>query len=82
MAALTEAGHLRVVINGITIVDEVVEYFKGSQEQRPKNLIGKLNIFKVVQIGYWYQARGKFSNLNVYRSQLSVDAMLQVTSGG
>ena len=31
----TESGHLRIVVNGYTVVDEVDPYFKNSQDKRP-----------------------------------------------
>lgn len=76
-----EYGHLRAVINGYTVVDEVIPSFKDSQDKRPRSLVGKLKVFKVAQLGYWYQSRGIFSNMNVYGSLLSLDAMVLITNG-
>ena len=77
----TVSGHLRVVVNGYTIVDEIDSYFIGSSDKRPKNLIGKINIFKTVQLGYWYQSRGILSNMNIFGSQLTIEDMDLVTNG-
>ena len=38
----TESGHLRVVVNGFTIVDEIERYFTGSTDKQPKSLVGKI----------------------------------------
>ena len=77
----TESGHLRVVVNGFTIVDEIDPYFTGSTDKQPKSLVGKINIFKTVQLGYWYQSRGILSNMNIYGTQLSITDMVLVTNG-
>ena len=77
----SESGHLRVVVNGYLIVDEYIRYFKDSQNIRPQSLKGKILVFKTLHIGYWYQARNIFSNMNVFSSLLSADSMVNITNG-
>ena len=38
----TVSGHLRIVINGVKVVDMEKQYFKNSTTMKPKSLIGKV----------------------------------------
>ena len=72
-------GHLRVVINGVAVVDEVVEYFRDSSKVRPKSLTGKITVFKYWEPGFAYQTRGILSNMNVFGSLLTIQDMVLIT---
>merc|ERR1711892_516799 len=77
----TMSGHLRIVLNGYTVVNEVYSFFKDSQNIRPQSLIGKILVFKTQHLGYWYQTRNIFSNMNIFSSLLTKDSMVDITSG-
>ena len=77
----TSSGRLRVMVNGYTIVDEDMSYFKDSQNRRPQSLIGKINVFKTLHLGYWYQTRNIFSNMNVFSTILSKEYMVLYSTG-
>ena len=77
----TDTGHLRVVINGFTVVDEVIEFFIKSSKMKPKSLSHKLTIFKTNLHGeVWYQARGILSNMNVHGILMKMKDMVAITS--
>jgi hypothetical protein len=76
----TASGHLRVVINGYTIIDEVVPSFVQSQNKKPKSLKGKIGLFKTNDKGYWYLSRTIYTNLNVHKTQLDKNAMMALTT--
>ena len=76
----TVSGHLRVVLNGLTVVDKVIESFRDSSQVKPKSLIGKITIFKTSEPGYWYQARGILSNMNVFGSLVTIKDMVLIST--
>ena len=77
----TVSGLLRIVINGVVIVNEETDNFRNSGHLKPKSFDGKLLLFKGYIKGFWYQHRGITSNLNIFSSILSVENMVTRTSG-
>ena len=75
----TDSGHLRVVINGVIVVDKHIEEFENSRKVKPKSLIGKLTIFKAVEPGFFYQARSIVSNVNIYGFLMTPEDMALIT---
>ena len=77
----TESGLLRIVVNGIKVVDEEKEYFRNTSAWKPQSLAGKILVFKGYATSFWTQYRGKFSNMNIFSSMLPLEAMMLRTSG-
>ena len=75
------SGQLRIVINGIILVDELITYFINSKDTKPKSLANHVAMFKSYVPGMWYQSHGKFTNMQVFSSQLTVQAMKSITEG-
>ena len=78
----TESGLLRIVFNGVEVVNEEREYFKGTTAWKPRSVGGKILQFKGYMTGFWYQHRATFSNLNIFSTIMSVNRMVERTSGG
>ena len=78
----TVSGLLRIVVNGVEVVNEEKEYFKHTTESKPASVEGKILIFKGYHAGFWYQHWGTVSNLNIFSSMMSLDDMEKRTSGG
>ena len=76
------SGLLRIVVNGIVVVNEEKDYFRNTVQWKPKSLEEKLLLFKAYISGYWYQHRGITSNLNVFSTVMSVEDMVSRTTGG
>ena len=77
----TVSGLLRIVVNGVVVVNEEKDYFRNTKQWKPKSLEGKLFIFKSYR-SFWYQNRGIISNLNIFSSMMSVEDMVTRTAGG
>ena len=77
----TVSGLLRIVANGVVMVNEEKEYFRNTIQWKPKSLEGNLLLFKSY-LSFWYQHRGIISNLNIFSSMMSVENMISRTSGG
>ena len=77
----TVSGLLRIVVNGVVMVNEETDNFRNVGHLKPKSLDGKLLLFKGYIKGFWYQHRGITSNLNIFSSILSVENMVTRTSG-
>ena len=77
----TVTGHLLIVVNGHTIVNQVFEELINIVEETPKSLEGRLGLFKNYYNGFWYQSRQRLTNLNVYSSALTIDKMISITDG-
>ena len=77
----TVSGLLRIVVNGVVMVNEKKDYFSNTIVWKPKSLEGKLFIFKSYR-SFWYQNRGIISNLNIFSSMMSVEDMVTRTAGG
>ena len=77
----TITGHMLIVVNGHIIIDQVIEEFVNSTNEKPKSLQGRLSLFKNFYSGFWYQSRQRLTNLNVYSSVLKVDEMISLTAG-
>ena len=75
----TESGLLRIVLNGVEVVNEQKEYFRNTTSWKPKSLNGKIIVFKGY-VGFWYQQRATFSNMNIFNSIMSVEDMISRTS--
>ena len=78
----TVSGLLRIVVNGVEVVNEEKNYFRNSANVKPKSVAGKLLVFKEHHIGVYLNNRGMFTNMNIFGSMMSIDAMIQRTSGG
>ena len=78
----TVSGLLRIVVNGIEVVNEEKEYFKNTTEWKPRSLKGKILQFKGYLASFWYQYRDTFSNMNIFGSMLAVEDMVTRTLGG
>ena len=68
----TVSGFLRIVVNGIKVVDEEKEEFRNTTALKPRSLEGKISVFKQFYAGFWGQQRGKFTNMNIFSSILSL----------
>ena len=78
----TVSGLLRIVVNGIEVVNEEKEYFKNTTLWKPKSLKGAILQLKSYSGGLWYQHRSMFSYMNIFKSTMSTDDMVKRTSGG
>ena len=78
----TVSGLLRIVVNGIEVVNEEKEYFKNTTHWKPKSLEGAILQFKGYQVGNWIQHRITFSNMHIFNSIISLEDLLTRTSGG
>ena len=78
----TVSGLLRIVVNGIEVVNEEKEYFRNTTYLKPKSLKESILVFKGLQAGYWYQHRSMFSYMNIFKSMMSTENMIKRTSGG
>ena len=76
----TASGLLRIVVNGVEVVNEKKEYFRNTADMKPKSLVGKIRVFKEYMIGFYVQNRGKFTNMNIFDSLMSTTSMIQKTS--
>ena len=82
MGVDTVSGLLRIVVNGLQVVNEKKEYFRNTTHWKPKSLDEKLIVFKGYWGGFWYQYRSTFSNMNIFSSMMSVKDMVSWTTGG
>ena len=78
----TESGLLRIVFNGVEVVNEEKDYFKDTTAWKPRSVAGKILQFKGKMGLGWYQHRATFSNLNIFSTMMSVNRMVERTSGG
>ena len=76
------SGLLRVVVNGLEVVNMEKDYFKDTRAWKPSSLEGKIVQLKGFWGGFWYQYRNIFSNMNIFGSMMSVDDMVSRTAGG
>ena len=78
----TVSGLLRIVVNGVEVVNEEKEYFKNTQTWKPNSLDQNILVFKGYVSGMWYQHRSTFSNLNIFSRMMTVEDMVTRTAGG
>ena len=78
----TVSGLLRIVVNGVEVVDEEKDYFRNTTNWKPKSLKGRIILFKGFMSGFWYLHKNTFSNLNIWSSVKSVEFMVARTSEG
>ena len=78
----TVSGLLRIVVNGIEVVNEEKQYFKNTTHWKPKSLKGSVLQLMGYAGGFWYQHRSMFSYMNIFKSMMSTDDMVKRTSGG
>ena len=64
----TVSGLLRIVVNGMEVVNMEKEYFKNSATWKPTSLEGHILQFKAYLSGFWIQHRNTFSNMNIFIS--------------
>ena len=77
----TVSGMLRIVANGVVMVNEEKDYFRNTVQWKPKSLDGKFLLFKSY-LSVWYQHRSIISNMNIFSSMMSVENMISRTAGG
>ena len=78
----TVSGLLRIVVNGVEVVNEEKDYFRNTTAWRPTSVDGKIVMFKGYISGFWCQFRVTFSNLNIFSSMMTVEDMVTRTLGG
>ena len=78
----TVSGLLRIVVNGVEVVNEEKDYFRNTTHWKPKSLKGRIILFKGFMSGFWYLHKNTFSNLNIWSSVKSVEFMVARTSEG
>ena len=78
----TDSGLLRIVVNGVQVVNEEKDYFRDTAAWTPRSLEGKLVVFKGYWGGFWYGYRSTFSNMNIFSSMMAVEDMVTRTAGG
>ena len=78
----TVTGFTTVTINDQIVLDEIFSLFVNSSHQLPSNLTRSR-----IYVGSWYfqetwlQSLGTVSNLNIYKTKLSAETMIEMTSG-
>ena len=77
----TVSGMLRIVVNGIKVVNEEKAEFRNTSDWRPGSLDGNILVFKEFFTSFWAQKRGKFTNMNVFAFMISLEDMMMRTSG-
>ena len=77
----TVSGLLRIVVNGREVINEEKEYFKNTFVMKPASLAGKVLLFKGYLSGIWYQYRNTISNMNFFKSLMTVKDMVAKTAG-
>ena len=77
----TVSGFLRIVVNGIIVLNEEREEFRNTTAWMPGSLEGKIIVFKQYFSGFWIQHRGKFTNMNIFSSMISLEDMVMRTKG-
>ena len=78
----TVSGLLRIVVNGIEVVNEEKDYFRNTKSWKPRSIENKILLFKAHKNGFWSQQKSAFSNLNIFGSMMTVEDMEKRTSGG
>ena len=77
----TVSGMLRIVVNGVEVVNEEKAEFRNTSNWRPESLDGKILVFKEYFTSFWAQKRGKFTNMNVFAVMITLEDMMMRTSG-
>ena len=77
----TVSGMLRIVVNGVEVVNEEKAEFRNTSNWRPESLDGKILVFKEYFTSFWAQKRGKFTNMNVFAFMITLEDMMMRTSG-
>ena len=77
----TVSGMLRIVVNGVEVVNEEKAEFRNISNWRPESLDGKILVFKEYFTSFWAQKRGKFTNMNVFAFMITLEDMMMRTSG-
>ena len=78
----TVSGLLRIVLNGVLVVNEEKDYFRNTKSWKPRSIENKILLFKAHKNGFWSQQKSAFSNLNIFGSMMTVEDMEKRTSGG
>ena len=77
----TVSGFLRIVVNGVKVFNVEREEFRNTTAWMPGSLEGKIIVFKQYYSGFWFQHRGKFTNMNIFSSMIPLEDMISMTSG-
>ena len=78
----TVSGLLRIVLNGVLVVNEEKDYFRNTKSWKPRSIVNKILLFKAHKNGFWSQQKSAFSNLNIFGFMMTVEDMEKRTSGG
>ena len=78
----TVSGLLRIVVNGVVMVNEEKDYFRNTVQWKPKSLERRLLLLRNYISGYWYRHSSVTSNLNIFSSMMSVEDMVSRTTRG
>ena len=81
LAVSTYSGLVQWVAEGEVVTNRTYEVLT-QEGVFPQALAGKLLLGIFEYGGQWYASSGKISNLNIFSSALSIEAMKEITSGG
>ena len=73
----SDSGHALVLINGKVVIDAFINPVRLATSLADNLVIGNLWIGGKL----WYTSRGKVANLNIYSGLLTMEAMIEKTSG-
>ena len=77
LAISCNKNQVLVVINGVKVLETQFE-----RTTCPTKLVGNLVLLKAMMApGFWTQARGRVTNVNVFSGLMSQDRMASLTSG-
>ena len=80
LAVSCKTNHISVVVNGAKVLD--TPFQRTGKTTCPTSLVGNLVLMKAFfSTGYWVQARGRVTNVNVFSGLMSKDRMVSRTSG-
>ena len=75
----TKSGMINVLVDGYKLFHDKIDFFQQSANLKPKNLSGKLALFKSFFTGLWYNARGRISNVQIFSRELQDEEMIHIT---
>ena len=81
LALSTESGQVQWVVEGHMLLNETFEVLT-EDKVLPQGLTGRLLLGLLQYENNWYTSDGKISNVNIFSSELSMDAMRRVTTEG
>ena len=75
----TYSGETTIIFNDRTVLDDVFQYFVGSNSLMPGNLTGKINLGRWFFQDNWLQSLATVANLNIFPRKLRTEEMLKRT---